>query len=40
LQVVENPGWIIPYVSSSIITLGMLIHFGIRLMPTKRRRTS
>jgi len=39
LQVVENPGWLIPYVSTSIITLGMLIHFGVRLLPTLRRRS-
>ena len=38
LQVVQNPGWMIPYISCSIATLGMLIHFGIRLVPTLRRR--
>ncbi len=37
LQVVKNPGWIIPYVSCSVVTLGMLIHFGIRLVPTLKR---
>lgn len=37
LQVVQNPGWIIPYVSCSIVTLGMLLHFGIRLVPTLKR---
>ncbi len=40
LQVVENPGWLIPYVSSTVITLGMLIHFGVRLMPRRRRSAS
>jgi len=39
LQVVENPGWLIPYISTSIITLGMLIHFGTKLIPTLRRRS-
>lgn len=39
LQVVQNPGWLIPYVSSSLITLGMLIHFLMRLIPTLRRRS-
>jgi ResB-like family protein len=39
LQVVQNPGWLIPYVSSAMITLGMLIHFGIRLVPALRRRS-
>ncbi|MBL4697597.1 MAG: cytochrome c biogenesis protein ResB [Phycisphaerales bacterium] len=40
LQVVQNPGWLIPYVSCSLVTLGMLLHFGIRLMPSKGRRSS
>ncbi len=39
LQVVENPGWLIPYISSTMVTLGMFIHFGIRLKPTSRRRS-
>lgn len=38
LQVVKNPGWLIPYLSCTIVTLGMLIHFGIRLVPTLRRK--
>jgi len=37
LQVVKNPGWLIPYISSSLVALGMLIHFGIRLVPALRR---
>lgn len=37
LQVVKNPGWLIPYVSCIIVTLGMLIHFGIRMIPALRR---
>tara|TARA_A100001015_G_C14992446_1_gene714618 strand:- start:31 stop:1200 length:1170 start_codon:yes stop_codon:yes gene_type:complete len=28
LQVVENPSWLLPYISSLIITLGLLIHFA------------
>ncbi len=31
LQVVRNPGRIIPYASCVMVTLGMLVHFGIRL---------
>jgi hypothetical protein len=31
LQVVENPGWLLPYVSCVLVTLGLLIHFGISL---------
>ncbi len=37
LQVVKNPGWLIPYVSCSLVTLGMLIHFGVRLVPALRK---
>ena len=32
LQVVRNPGWLIPYISCSIVTLGLLIHFGMTLI--------
>jgi ResB-like family len=38
LQVVRNPGWLIPYVSCSMVTLGLLVHFGIRLGASARRR--
>jgi len=31
LQVVRNPGWLIPYISCAMVSLGMLIHFGIAL---------
>lgn len=39
LQVVKNPGWLIPYISCTVVTIGMLIHFGIRLVPTLGRRS-
>lgn len=39
LQVVRNPGWMLPYVSCAMVGGGMLIHFGIRLAPALRRRT-
>ena len=29
LQVVRNPGWLLPYVACTMVALGMLIHFGI-----------
>ena len=29
LQVVRNPGWLLPYISCAMVTIGMLIHFGI-----------
>jgi hypothetical protein len=38
LQVVRNPGWLIPYVSCTMVTVGMLIQFLIRLAPRKTRR--
>lgn len=28
LQVVENPGWLFPYISCFIMTFGLIIHFG------------
>jgi hypothetical protein len=37
LQVVRNPGWLLPYVSCSMVTIGVLLHFGIRLTASARR---
>lgn len=31
LQVVKNPGWLIPYVSCVMVSLGLLVHFGLIL---------
>lgn len=31
LQVVRNPGRLLPYISCLMVTLGMIVHFGIRL---------
>jgi hypothetical protein len=31
LQVVHNPGWLLPYISCVMVALGMIIHFGIHL---------
>jgi ABC-type transport system involved in cytochrome c biogenesis permease subunit len=31
LQVVKNPGWLMPYFSCVMVALGMLIHFGMHL---------
>ncbi|MDP7006566.1 MAG: cytochrome c biogenesis protein ResB [Phycisphaerales bacterium] len=39
LQVVQNPGWLLPYISSTMITIGMLLHFGNRLIPALRRHS-
>lgn len=38
LQVVRNPGWWIPYVSCVMVTLGMLIHFGLNLADFVNRK--
>lgn len=39
LQVVRNPGWLLPYVSCAMVGVGMLYHFGMRMAPAVRRRT-
>lgn len=31
LQVVENPAWRLPYLACALVSIGMLIHFGINL---------
>lgn len=38
LQVVENPGWLLPYISCVLVTIGLLIHFGITLRRSLKRR--
>lgn len=38
LQVVENPGWLLPYISCTLVTLGLLLHFGISLRRSQRKR--
>ena len=38
LQVVANPGWLVPYLSCALITLGLLAHFGITLFGALQRR--
>lgn len=38
LQVVRNPGWMLPYVSCTLVTVGMLMHFGLRLTTFVRRQ--
>jgi len=39
LQVVRNPGWLLPYISCALVGGGMLLHFGVKLVPVVRRRT-
>lgn len=38
LQVVENPGWLLPYISCVLVTLGLLVHFAIMLRRSLKRR--
>ena len=36
LQVVRNPGWLIPYLSCALIAAGLLLHFGQKLASSLR----
>jgi hypothetical protein len=38
LQVVRNPGWLMPYLSCAMVSLGMVVHFGMHLVGFLRRR--
>lgn len=38
LQVVRNPGWQMPYISCLMVTVGMLVHFGMHLSTFLQRR--
>lgn len=38
LQVVRNPGWRLPYLSCTLITLGLLVHFASTLRRSHQRR--
>jgi hypothetical protein len=38
LQVVRNPGWELPYVSSALVSGGMIVHFVLHLVGFLRRR--
>jgi ABC-type transport system involved in cytochrome c biogenesis permease subunit len=38
LQVVRNPGWLMPYVSCALVAIGMLIHFGLHLVSFLRKK--
>ncbi|MFO1446568.1 MAG: cytochrome c biogenesis protein ResB [Opitutaceae bacterium] len=40
LQVVKNPSWLLPYISCALMTLGLLIQFGMHLVGFVRKRTS
>ena len=38
LSVVENPGWLLPYVSCVLVALGLLVHFAIVLRRSLKRQ--
>jgi hypothetical protein len=40
LQVVRNPGWLMPYVACTMVSLGMIFHFGLHLIGFLRRRAA
>ena len=40
LQVVKNPGWLMPYLSCVLVSAGMLFHFGLHLVTFLRRRVA
>lgn len=40
LQVVRNPGWLLPYVACSMVILGLAIHFGQSLVGFLRRKVA
>lgn len=42
LQVVRNPSWLMPYIACAVMTLGLLVQFGLHLVGfvTKRRKLS
>ncbi len=40
LQVVRNPGWVLPYISCIMMALGLLVQFGIHLLGFVRQRSA
>jgi hypothetical protein len=39
LQVVRNPGWWLPYLSCTLVTISMVVHFGLSLVTFLQRRS-
>jgi hypothetical protein len=37
LQVVQNPGWLMPYFACALVTLGLIVHFAITMRRGPRR---
>lgn len=40
LQVVRNPGWLMPYIACGMVSLGMIFHFGLHLIGFLRLRAA
>jgi hypothetical protein len=40
LQVVRNPGWVLPYIACIMMGLGLLVQFGIHLLGFVRKRSA
>jgi ABC-type transport system involved in cytochrome c biogenesis permease subunit len=40
LQVVQNPGWLLPYLACFLVAAGMLFHFGLKLVGFLRRQAA
>lgn len=38
LQVVNNPAWTLPYISCTLVSLGMIVHFGLHLLGFLQRK--
>lgn len=39
LQVVKNPGWLLPYVACAMLFVGLILHFGISLISFASKRS-
>ena len=40
LQVVKNPGWVLPYIACTMVALGMAIHFLLHLLDFLHRKVT
>ena len=40
LQVVRNPGWLLPYIACALVAVGMAFHFGLSLVGFLRKRAA
>jgi hypothetical protein len=40
LQVVENPGWLLPYLSCILVASGLVLHFALTLRRSMNRRSA